>query len=123
MSSAHMLHWPPGPATWGVRRPARVSGSLSTSAEPSIAWLWRLRAPASESPREQSAPSVAGRRTPKMARLEAVLLVADSPLSPRRLAQLATLADATEARTLVNRLTAAYEQSQSAFRVERVASG
>ena len=58
-----------------------------------------------------------------MARLEAVLLVADSPLSPRRRAQWATLADATEARTLIARLNAAYEQSGTPFRVERVAAG
>ncbi|MBI3865117.1 MAG: SMC-Scp complex subunit ScpB [Planctomycetia bacterium] len=58
-----------------------------------------------------------------MARAEAVLLVADSPLSPRRLAMLATLADATEARTQINRLNAAYEQAGTPFRVERVAAG
>jgi segregation and condensation protein B len=58
-----------------------------------------------------------------MARLEAVLLVADVSLSPRRLAQLATLADATEARTLINRLNAAFEQAGTPFRVERVAAG
>ena len=58
-----------------------------------------------------------------MARLEAVLLVADAPLSPRRLAQWATLADATEARTLIARLNAAYEQAGTPFRVERVAAG
>jgi segregation and condensation protein B len=58
-----------------------------------------------------------------MARLEAVLLVGDTPLSPRRLAQLAMLTDATEARTLINRLNAAFEQSGTPFRVERVAAG
>jgi segregation and condensation protein B len=63
------------------------------------------------------------RRTAKLARLEAVLLVADSPLSPRRLALLATLADATEARTLINRLNAAYEAAGTPFRIEPVAAG
>src|SRR5262249_45842525 len=63
------------------------------------------------------------RRTAKLARLEATLLVADAALSPRRLAQIATLADATEARTLINRLNAAYDASASPFRVERVAGG
>jgi segregation and condensation protein B len=58
-----------------------------------------------------------------MARLEAVLLVADAPVSPRRLAQWATLADATEARTLIGRLNAAYEHAGTPFRVERVAAG
>lgn len=63
------------------------------------------------------------RRTPKMARLEAVLLVSDAAQSPRRLAQLATLADATEARTLIGRLNAAYEAAAAPFRIERVAAG
>jgi segregation and condensation protein B len=58
-----------------------------------------------------------------MARLEATLLVADAALSPRRIAQLASLADATEARTLVNRLNDAYEQAGTPFRIERVAAG
>ncbi|MSR57812.1 MAG: SMC-Scp complex subunit ScpB [Planctomycetaceae bacterium] len=58
-----------------------------------------------------------------MARLEAVLLVSDVAQSPRRLAQLATLADATEARTLIGRLNAAYESAAAPFRVERIAAG
>src|SRR5438874_2361597 len=62
-------------------------------------------------------------RTPKMARLEAALLVTDSPLSVRRLIQLATLADVTEARRLVDQLNAAYDRDGTPFRIERVASG
>lgn len=70
-------------------------------------------------------PGAAGnlRRSTKMARLEAALLVTDAPLSPRRLAQVAILADATEARTLINRLNSAYEAVGAPFRVERVAAG
>ena len=63
------------------------------------------------------------RRTAKLARLEAALLVSDAALSPRRLAQVTALADATEARTLINRLNAAYEAAGTPFRVERVAAG
>jgi len=63
------------------------------------------------------------RRTIKMARLEAVLLVADGALSYRRLAHLATLADATEARTLIDQLNAAYSHVSCAFNIERVATG
>ena len=88
-----------------------------------ILWHWRLRGGAPSSESDSVSLSVACRRTPKMARLEALLLVADVPLSPRRLAQLATLADATEARTLINRLNAAFEQASTPFRVERVAAG
>ncbi len=63
------------------------------------------------------------RRTPKMARLEAVLFVGDEPLSIKRLVQLATLADAEEAQELIDRLNLAYDASGSTFRVERVATG
>ena len=63
------------------------------------------------------------RRTPKMARVEAVLLVCGDSLSPRKLAQFATLADPTEARTLVNRLNEAYDLAGTPFRIERVAGG
>jgi len=90
---------------------------------PCIAWHWRLSTGTSEPGRDAGILSVACHRTPKMARLEAVLLVADAPLSPRRLAQLATLADATEARTLIARLNAAFDQAGTPFRVERVAAG
>lgn len=56
-------------------------------------------------------------------RTEAVLLLAKSPLSPRKLAQLAHLADATEARTLVRQLNQVYDTFGRALRVEQVAGG
>jgi segregation and condensation protein B len=62
-------------------------------------------------------------RTPKMARVEAALLVSDAPLSVRRLMQLATLADVPETRKLIDQLNAAYDRDGTAFRIERVASG
>ena len=62
-------------------------------------------------------------RSPKMARVEAVLVVSDSAISAKRLAQLATLADVFEARDLIDKLNRAYELDGSAFRIERVASG
>lgn len=62
-------------------------------------------------------------RSAKMSRIEAALLVSDGPLTARRLVQLATLADAAEARRLVDRLNLAYERDGTAFRIERVASG
>lgn len=64
-----------------------------------------------------------GRRTPKMARLEAVLFVAGGALSTRRLAQFATLADPTEARTLIKKLNDLYDRLQTPFRIEQVAAG
>jgi segregation and condensation protein B len=62
-------------------------------------------------------------RTPKMARTEAVLMVSDSALSAKRLAQLATLADVHDAKQVVDQLNLAYEYDQSAFHIESIASG
>src|SRR6056297_4054935 len=50
-------------------------------------------------------------------RLEAVLLMSKSPLSTRKLAQLARLADGTEARTLVRDLNQTYDTLGRALRV------
>lgn len=65
----------------------------------------------------------AGVRSPKMARLEAALFVADGALPARKLAQFATLADPTEVRTLIRKLNDLYDADRSAFRVEQVAAG
>ncbi len=62
-------------------------------------------------------------RNQKLARLEAVLFLSRQPLGSRRLAQLADLADGTEARTLVRLLNRLYDGRGSAFRVEEVAGG
>ena len=58
-----------------------------------------------------------------MARLEAALLVANGALSTRKLTSTAMLADTKEALTLIDQLNFAYDQSRSAFRIERVAAG
>jgi segregation and condensation protein B len=58
-----------------------------------------------------------------VARLEAVLFVAREPLTTRKLAQLADLADGTEARTLIRALEARYEGQQTAFQIAEVAGG
>jgi segregation and condensation protein B len=62
-------------------------------------------------------------RTRKLARLEAVLLVADGALSFRKLAQFATLADVAEARQLVQELNNKLDRGGAAFRIEKVATG
>ncbi|GAA5507542.1 SMC-Scp complex subunit ScpB [Novipirellula caenicola] len=59
----------------------------------------------------------------KRKRAEAVLFLSKSPISLRKLAQLAHLADATEARTLVRDLNSTYETYGRAFRVELIAGG
>jgi len=45
------------------------------------------------------------------------------PLSLRKLAQLANLADATEARTLLKNLQARYDERQCAFQIAQIAGG
>jgi len=62
-------------------------------------------------------------RDEKISRLEAVLFVAGEPLSGRRLAQFAGLADGTQARTLIRQLNQFYDRQGTAFRVEDVAGG
>ena len=62
-------------------------------------------------------------RSQKLARLEAVLLIAESAMSPRRLAQLAMLASPSEATLLVERLNRIYDAGETAVHVERVATG
>jgi segregation and condensation protein B len=62
-------------------------------------------------------------REPRMARLEAVLLMAGEPLSTRKLAQFAGLADGTEARTLIRALNDHYNATGTAFHIEEVAGG
>ena len=63
------------------------------------------------------------RRDDRAARVEAVLFVATEPLSSRKIAEVASLADGTEARTLIRQLNAFYDAQASAFRVEEVAGG
>ncbi len=62
-------------------------------------------------------------RDARLAMVEAALMAADEPLTPKRLAAVAGLADAAEARRLVERLRALYDQDGTAFQVEEVAGG
>jgi segregation and condensation protein B len=62
-------------------------------------------------------------RDPALALVEALLLAADEPLTTRKLAQAAGLADGNEARRLVRRLHELYERDGTAFQVEEVAGG
>lgn len=59
----------------------------------------------------------------KLRHLEAVLFLSRGGLTSRKLAKLAGLADATEARTLIRRLNEDYDVQQRAYRVEEVAGG
>ena len=70
-----------------------------------------------------AADSVRRGRDSRTQRLEAVLFLAREPLSSRKLSQFASLADATEARTLIRHLNEMYDASSRAFRIEDVAGG
>jgi segregation and condensation protein B len=59
----------------------------------------------------------------KIARLEAALFLSREPISTRKLAIVAKLADGTEARTLLKRLAHRYEERASAMQVVEVAGG
>ncbi len=67
--------------------------------------------------------SVSADQTSSTSKLEAILFLAKEPLHARKLAQLAKLADGTEARTLVGRLNKTYDEANRAFRIEEIAGG
>lgn len=113
---------------WGNLRsgisPCRDWSQHATRDSSGVEWHWRLGE--SLSPEILAFPPAnrsAGIRTPKMARVEAVLFVADGALSSRKLAQFALLSDPTEARTIVRHLNELYDAHSSSFRIEQVASG
>ncbi len=62
-------------------------------------------------------------REPALAWIEAALLAADQPLPAKRLAHVAGLTDAAEARRLIRKLQALYESDGTAFQVQELAGG
>ncbi len=115
-------------------RLARASHGLPTRRAPALAGrrpnrgigfarLWQFRPRKSVEPTTAPAPSDPLARDERLARIEAVLFLAREPLGSRKIAQLASLADGTEARTLVRRLNQLYDAGGSAFRVEELAGG
>jgi segregation and condensation protein B len=62
-------------------------------------------------------------RDGKLARVEAVLMMADEPITARRMAELAGLKDVAEARSAIQRLQQMYESDATAFQVEEIAGG
>ena len=71
----------------------------------------------------ETAPVDPQAREPKMARLEAALMLADEPLPARKLAAIADLADTAEARHLLDKLKANYDADGTAFQIEEIAGG
>lgn len=98
-----------GPTAWGnAVRPALARGPQPQISTPTTT---------------VGGGSASAMRDVRLGRLEAVLFLAREPLPLRRIGQFASLADATEARTLIRRLNQLYDQGGSAFRVEEVAGG
>ncbi len=105
----------------------------------SVGWfVWRRGRPRRSVDRQREGPPAAQRVTAAMGhavstaadseperlrRLEAVLFLAREPLSSRKLADLAGLADGTQARTLVRRLNDRFDRRQRAFHIQHVAEG
>lgn len=76
-----------------------------------------------EPPRGEADNPATTTRQQRRRRLEAVLLLAREALPVRRLAQLANLADGTEARTLLRELQTTYSGRQSALVISQLAGG
>jgi segregation and condensation protein B len=62
-------------------------------------------------------------RDGRLARVEAAMFLADEPLSARKIAIVASLADAGEARRLIARLRELYDADATAFQIEEIAGG
>ncbi|MFM7137579.1 MAG: SMC-Scp complex subunit ScpB [Planctomycetota bacterium] len=101
---------------WSIRGPAAGLGHRQ--------W-WRRRAVGRTAAVASAAELPPGRhlRTEELARLEAALFLAREPLSTRRLAKLARLADGTRARTLLRELRRLQDAGGMAMRVEQIAGG
>ena len=120
----------PGPASHhhacGLVTPKNTSLADSVFQQiPARGFLWNFQTRSEQSSTLLFATDqeVDTRRSLKMAKVEAVLFVADGALSTRKIAQLATLANAKEAKELIDQLNDALAASQSAFHIKRVATG
>ena len=82
-----------------------------------------VRSPLFWLPSPRAVGSQDGVSIARRSRLEAVLFLSREPHSLRKLAQLANLTDATEARTVLKGLQARYDERQCAFQVAQVAGG
>ncbi len=102
-------------------------GSIAWRYQMPLAWwsappvpAWSLRGEDDEDGPIGDGPTA---RTERLARLEAVLFLARESLGTRKLAELADLADGTEARTLVRKLNRLYDEEGCSFRAVEVAGG
>ncbi len=110
------LPWTTGPRGWGRHRSGEEPGHARL-------WSWRRRTASDDDTRQNPTADGDAARSPRLARLEAALFVAERPLSARRLAQSAVLADADDVGELIAQLNSAYERAGAPFRVAHVATG
>ena len=89
---------------------------------PEIRRFWRRRA-GSRVVVDAGRINVPGYRPPRLTRLEAALFVADRPLSARRLAHFAAIAEVADVRAAVSELNDCYQAAGTPFRVQRAATG
>ena len=73
--------------------------------------------------KESCVPSDPHGRDARLARVEAALMLADEPLTSKRIADAADLKDGNEARTLVEKLRQFYDADGTAFQIEDIAGG
>ncbi len=120
-SSPSLLNSLPGSA-----RAAGYSGNHRPAGQSNAAafrWHFLIRQTQGALQQFASDQEVETRRSLKMAKVEAVLFVADSALSSRKISQLATLANAAEAIEIIDKLNATFAATNSAFHIKRVATG
>ena len=73
--------------------------------------------------KESCVPSDPHGRDARLARVEAALMLADEPLTSKRIADAADLKDGNEARTLIEKLRQFYDADGTAFQIEDIAGG
>lgn len=101
-----------GPAT----RRAETERPRDVGAPPVV--RWRM----GQSEQEPTAVDPLG-RDPKLARVEAALILADEPLTSRKIAEAAELQDGNEVRKLLNRLRELYDAAETPFQIVELAGG
>lgn len=111
------------PATQFGQSSTHRRTALSACSNPENGWRWRQRFTRAAGGSAKVIGESEFARSPKLARLEAALFVADRALSLRKLTQMATLADTQETQSLLEQLNVLYDEGNSAFRIESVAAG
>lgn len=106
---------------WSARRPT-AAAALCAFSRP-ITTAIRQRLLVADRSETRLTPTSSASAIARRSRLEAVLYLAREPLSLRKLAQMANLADGTEARTVLSSLRQRYDERGCAFQVAQVAGG